>query len=68
MSDVRIDFMIYEEYPLTHGCADGAQGGVRIVIDGIVVTRSEAPKHDEEFRGGEFSTPFYPIVSGPSRK
>ena len=51
MSDVRIDFMIYEEYPLTQGCADGAQGGVRIVVDGLIITRFEPPGRDEGFRG-----------------
>jgi hypothetical protein len=51
MSDVRIDFMIHEEYPLTHGCADDAQGGVRIVVDGLIVTRFEVPGRDEGFRG-----------------
>lgn len=51
MSDIHIDFMIYEEYPLTHECADDVQGGVRIVVDGLVVTRSEALGLEEGFRG-----------------
>ncbi|WP_342686123.1 hypothetical protein [Methanoculleus sp. UBA291] len=51
MSDVRIDFMIYENIPLSRQSPDDIQGGVRIVVDGIVVTRFDAPKRDEGFRG-----------------
>ena len=51
MSEVHIDFIIYKDSSLTRGCADDIEGGIRIVIDGIVVTRSEAPERDEGFRG-----------------
>lgn len=53
MSEVHIDFIIYDDDPFTRGCADDVQGGVRIVIDGIVVTRSKPPEHDEGFRGDQ---------------
>ncbi len=51
MSDVRIDFRIYEDVPLSRQSPDDIQGGVRIVVDDSVVTRFDVPERDEGFRG-----------------